>query len=314
MPAAGRPRHIVDRLIEERAPRLAAGPWWPLVGPVLRRLLGYSRARRMADAIAPLSGADAMAHVSALLSLRLDVRGLAHLPVRGRCVVIANHPTGIADGIAVHDALSAARADLTFFANADAERVCPGFADLLIPVPWPPETRTLVAAKRTLGEARATLTGERVLVVFAAGAMARCRDGRLEDPPWEHAPVALARRHRAPIVPLHLAGPISHWFHALDRVSTELRDITLFHELLNKVRGRYRVTLGRPLDARHLPRDNTAATRRLQAFVERTLPNQPDARLAAEDDAGDATGAGACTDAPRDAGGGSFSRRRDPEC
>lgn len=67
-------RHIVDVLLEERAPRLAGGPFWPLLGPPLRALLGYAKARAMADAIAPMSGHEALEHVSALLSLQARAR------------------------------------------------------------------------------------------------------------------------------------------------------------------------------------------------------------------------------------------------
>ena len=49
--AAARAAHIVDVLIEERAPKLSASPLWPLVRPPLYRLLDYRKARAMADAI-----------------------------------------------------------------------------------------------------------------------------------------------------------------------------------------------------------------------------------------------------------------------
>src|SRR5665213_2565222 len=40
--------HIIDRLIEERAPRLAAGAAWPILRPLLYGVLDYGKARRMA--------------------------------------------------------------------------------------------------------------------------------------------------------------------------------------------------------------------------------------------------------------------------
>ena len=103
--------HIVDRLIAERAPKLAASVPWPVLRPLLYGILDYGKARRMADAIAPLSGRDALAYVSALLQVRVTVRGLEHVPPLGRLVMICNHPTGIADGVAVHDAIDGVRPD-----------------------------------------------------------------------------------------------------------------------------------------------------------------------------------------------------------
>ena len=46
--------------------------------------------------------------------------------------------------------------------------------------------------------------------------------------------MTLARRFSAPIVPLHIRARNSWLFYALSQLSHELRDITLFHELLNK--------------------------------------------------------------------------------
>ena len=78
------------------------------------------------------------------------MRGLHHLPRTGRCVIVANHPTGIADGIAVHDALKAARPDMVFYANSDAHRVSPRLSETLIPVEWVEKKRTRERTRLTL--------------------------------------------------------------------------------------------------------------------------------------------------------------------
>jgi len=49
--------HIVDVLIAERAPRLTRSLFWPVIRPVLYKLLNYRAAVDMADAVRPLSGA-----------------------------------------------------------------------------------------------------------------------------------------------------------------------------------------------------------------------------------------------------------------
>jgi hypothetical protein len=59
-PANAPDKHIVDVLIEERAPKLSSGPLWPVVRPPLYTVLNYEKAIRMADQIAPMSGHDAL--------------------------------------------------------------------------------------------------------------------------------------------------------------------------------------------------------------------------------------------------------------
>jgi putative hemolysin len=273
--------HIVDVLIAERAPRLTRSPAWPVVRPLLYAVLDYAKARAMADAIAELSGRDSLAYVSRLLELEVEVLFPERIPAGGRCLVICNHPTGIADGLAVHDALGRMRSDAVFFANADALRVSPRLSETLIPVEWVEAKRTREKNRITLQAARDAFEAERAVVMFPAGRLARAdKDGALSDPPWAPAATSLARKHEAPIVPVHLAGPWSTLFHAFHRVSPELRDITLFHELLNKRGRQFRLTVGPPIAPGRLDPDAAKASYALKAYVERVLAVEPDAEFA----------------------------------
>ncbi len=276
-PSARGPAHIVDVLIAERAPRLTASPIWPLVRPGLYALLGYGKARRMADAVAARSGPEALEHVSALLSLEVRATGLERLPATGRCLIVSNHPTGIADGVAVADAVRQVRSDAVFFANADALRVSPRLGEVIIPVEWVEAKRTREKTRATLIAARAAFEAERAVVMFPAGRLARSRDGRLVDPPWAPTAASLARKHRVPIVPIHLSGPRSRLFHLFDRVSPELRDITLFHEMLNKAGGRFDLIVGEPIPPEILDPAPPRSTRALKYHVERALSDDPEA-------------------------------------
>jgi len=277
---AFRDKHIIDILIEERAPTLAATPFWPAIRPALFAILNYGKARMMADAIAPIDGRSALEHISRLLHLKTRVSGLEHLPEKGRCVVIANHPTGIADGIAVYDALKGKRPDVCFFANADAHRVCAGFIDILIPVEWVQDKRSIEKTKRTLRMAQQAFTDERPIMIFPAGRLARRIDGKIQDPAWEPSAVSLARKHKAPIIPIHVVGPYPFFFHTFDRISKELRDITLFHELLNKEGRQFDIVIGRPIQPEALAGDAEAMTLQLKHYVEWDLPAAPDGQFA----------------------------------
>jgi putative hemolysin len=273
--------HIVDVLIAERAPNLAASSAWPLLRPLLYSFLDYGKARRMADAIAPLPGLAALDYVSDLLSVKVAVSGLEQLPRNGRLIVICNHPTGIADGVAVYDALKAIRPDVCFYANSDAHRIARRLEEVLIPVEWVAAKRTRERTRKTLTLTREALEAERCLVIFPSGRLSRRQpDGLLADPPWASSAVSLARKYDAPILPLHVAGPWSGLFHFFNRFSTELRDITLFHELLNK-RGRpFSLTLGAPIAPGALEGEAADASLRLKHFVERDLAGHPGRVLA----------------------------------
>jgi putative hemolysin len=268
-------RHIVDVLIAERAPRLSSSWTWPLVRPALYALLGYRGARAMADRVAELGGRQAMDYASELLHLTISAQGLERVPGRGRVIVVVNHPTGLADGVAVDDVLKPLRSDRVYFANADARRISQSLDEIFIPVEWVETKRTLQSVRLTVRRAQAALEGEQALVIFPAGRISRRRGGVLADPPWASSALSLARRHHAPVLPIHLSGPPSRLFRLFDKVSGELRDVTLFHELLNKRGGGFELTIG-PLIAPEAIADPAETTGRLKTYVEQVLPRHPD--------------------------------------
>ncbi len=267
--------HIVDVLIAERAPRLSASWTWPLVRPLLYALLDYRKARIMADRLAGIGGLEAMDYASALLKLSVAATGLERIPRNGRVIVVANHPTGLADGVAVDDALKPIRSDRLYFANADARRISRRLDEIFIPVEWVEAKRTRETIRLTVRRAQEALEAERALVIFPAGRIARRKSGVLCDPPWAASALSLARRHGAPVLPIHLAGPPSRLFRLFDHLSAELRDITLFHELLNKQGGAFRVTVG-PLIPPEAIGHPDETTLRLKSYVEEVLPFHPD--------------------------------------
>lgn len=271
------PKHIVDVLIEERAPKLSNSAAWPLLRPVLYGVLNYDKAVRMADMIAPMGGRDALESISDLLSVKLDVSGLERMPKEGAFLILSNHPTGITDGVALYDAVKHARPDILFYANSDAERVCSRFNETLIPVEWVQAKRTRERTRVTLKMTDEAFAANRPLGIFPAGRLARVRDGMLLDPEWMPTAASLARKYELPILPVHMSGPYSFWFHTFARFSAELRDITLFHELLNKQGKTYTLTFGPLIPPAHAAGDSTRVIRKLKYYIERVLPHAPNA-------------------------------------
>lgn len=260
-------QHIVDVLIEERCPKLRASPGWPLIRPVLYSLLGYRRARRMADEIVQLNGRESFDRLSDQLAFDLDIEGIERLPREGRLIIAANHPTGLADGVAVWDLLQQVRKDIVFFANADAIRVNPRFQDVIIPVEWIAEKRTPAKTRETLRRAAEAFAEEKCVVIFPSGRLARREGSRLIEKDWFPTVISLARKQKAPILPLNVDATNSWLYYLFCNLSGELRDITLFHELLNKRGENVRMTFGEMIPHEQLQGDVTALTEQLKAHV-----------------------------------------------
>jgi putative hemolysin len=272
-----RDAHIVDILIEERCPSFVQHWTWPMIRPVLYQLLGYKKARRWADEIKQLkSGAECFAYLDLALGLSVSTRGLQHVPRIGRSVVVSNHPTGLADGSIALAALMPIRQDIEILANADACRVNLRFADVIIPVEWVHDKRTIAKTRETLRRASAAFSAERMVMIFPSGALAHWVGKRLVDKPWHQTAVSLARKNKAPVTPLHIEARNSWLYYRLCDLNKELRDITLFHELLNKQGDKFDLTFGPQIPWEHLVGDAQAVTEHLRDYVEEILPNDPE--------------------------------------
>jgi len=68
-------------------------------------MLAYDAAVEMVDKVKLLTGREAFSQVTDLIQPRTMVQNMSNLPATGACVVISNHPTGLADGLAVFRAI-----------------------------------------------------------------------------------------------------------------------------------------------------------------------------------------------------------------
>ncbi|TKT82975.1 acyltransferase [Aquamicrobium sp. LC103] len=278
----GNPDHVVDQLIAERATKLSRNPLWPVLRPVLYRCFNYRQAVSMADEIADVSGWEAFSYLSDLLALNICIKGKENIPATGGFVLAPSHPTGIADGIAVFDLLKDARPDMAIFANRDALRVTPQFRDMIIPVEWRQGEKTHSKSRDTLEMTARAFAAGKAVVLFPSGRIAYWNEGRLTERPWQNSVVALARRYNVPIVPANITARNSGLFYFLSKYSTELRDMTVFHELLNKKRMSFTITVGRPVAPELLDGDAAEATTLLQKYAVETLAADPAAVFSPE--------------------------------
>ena len=261
--------HIVDTLIEERAVKLRRHRLiWQAVRRFLYPALGYDQALTLVDEVQDMSGFDIFQHVSERLTMQVDVTGLEHLPSQGRAVLICNHPAGIADGIAVFEAIKAVRPDMTFFANRDAVRCAPRLAEIIIPVEWVEEKRNHAKAKEMAKNMIGAFRDERLIVIFPSGRLARPTPWGLVEREWLPSGVGLAQKYNCPMIPMHITGHNSALYYLLWFLNNELRDMTLFRELLNKADESYRLQIGVPILSQE---DPSTLTPRLRDFVTRRL-------------------------------------------
>ncbi|PZU80938.1 MAG: acyltransferase [Shinella sp.] len=260
----GQPGHIVDTLIAERGQKIVYHPLWPVMRPFLYTLLRYAKAVEFADDIANMPGFQAFEYLSNILRLDINVVNGERIPEKGGFIMVSNHPTGIADGVAVFDLLKRRRPDMMFFANRDAIRVNPRFAEVIIPVEWREEHKSKLKARETLKLTNRAIEEQKATVLFPSGRIAYWANGRLNERPWKTSAVGLARKYDLPILPVHMKARNSGLFYWFAKWSTELRDMTVFHELLNKKGDRFDFTIGELISPERLEGDLNDVTAALE--------------------------------------------------
>ncbi|WP_136441220.1 lysophospholipid acyltransferase family protein [Pacificoceanicola onchidii] len=250
----------IDPLIQDRAPWLFSGrPGTAATRALLNRLLSHEKTLDIAEAVKDLPSAEIMRSLAALLALRAVYQGQANIPRSGAALIVANHPTGIADGIILHDLLQRIRPDSYYFANHDILRVLPQMADMIAPVEWRKERRSHAKTRETMRFTRRAVDTGRLGVIFPSGRLAKRVGLRLHERPWMGSAAMIARKFDLPVIPVHIEARNSALFYLCDVIHPSLRDITLFHETLNKARQTFAVTVGEPISASALPDQSDAA-------------------------------------------------------
>lgn len=244
----------IDPLIAERAPWLfSSAPWAVPCRFALTRMLGYSHTVRLAEHFETMATADIMRIMGELLAKDLDVTGLDNIPTHGPALIVANHPTGIADGIMLNTVLKQVRPDAFFYANSDILRVLPQMDDFIAPVEWRLNKRSHSKTRETMAFTRKAVEQGRIGVIFPSGRLAKRRGLKLYERPWMASAAMIARKFELPVIPINIRARNSVMFYLFDLLHPTLRDITLFHETLNKHRQPYRVTVGQPISPYSLP-------------------------------------------------------------
>lgn len=244
----------IDPLIEERAGWLFSDKLGTRhARRILNAMLGYRKTIALGERFRDMPSAELMRELGDMLARDVEVSGLPNVPRSGPALIVANHPTGIADGIMLNHVLRDIRPDLYFFANHDILRVLPQMEDMIAPVEWRKDKRSHGKTRETMAYTRKAVEADRLGIIFPSGRLAKRRGLCLHEREWMGSAAMIARKFELPIIPLNIRARNSVLFYLFDFIHPSLRDITLFHETLNKGRQPYRITVGEPISAAALP-------------------------------------------------------------
>ncbi|WP_427144747.1 1-acyl-sn-glycerol-3-phosphate acyltransferase, partial [Rhizobium pisi] len=156
-----------------------------------------------------------------LINIELDVDGnwpLESIPIEP-IVIVANHPFGIGDGIAVLALAEQLGRPFRVLIHNDLLKV-PEMAPYSLPISFEESREALAMNIRSRHEAVRLLKGGTTIIVFPAGGVATARIGfgPAEDLPWKMFPAKLIQAAGASVLPVYFEGQNGPLFH-LARIS-----------------------------------------------------------------------------------------------
>ena len=268
--------HPIDEIIEERCPKLMSNKYlWSVIKPTIFKIFKYQTAKNITDDISNISGFECFTYLTNLLKFNLDIRNIELVPEHGPIILAGNHPTGLTDGIVMFEVMKDRRPDYTLYANIDMIKLSKGFEDIIIPVDWNDDNKNIGKSKEILKRTKETLNEGKCLLVFPSSRLSKRKGFKLFERPWLNTVVKLSKKYNAPIVPFHMDGHNSLFYYFLDIFNEELKNFSLFSELVIKEEFKYTITFGRQIDPLDINGDIDKETLRIQNHVEFTLGNPP---------------------------------------
>ena len=248
-------------------------------------LLGYYRYWR--DAIAATS-ATKWSDLLALIGVDVVVEEGSWPPENlpeGPLVMIANHPYGLGDGLAILSLAERLGRPYRILINNELLKA-PEIRPYALPVDFEETAEALRTNMRTRQEALRLLAEGVTIIVFPGGGVATADRpfGRARELPWKTFTAKMIRAARATVIPLYFDGQNSPLFHMVSRVSLTLR-LSMYIREFRRIMGcDLPVRVGAPISYEELAAfgDQKAMTEHLLARVVGMAPPVPRRRKRAD--------------------------------
>lgn len=241
----------IEQSLVERLPWLARRPGIrrPVAG-LLGRLADEAGFNRVLAAIGKVEGFDFVERALEVLgaSYRINPRERENIPLDGPLLVVANHPLGMVDALALLHLVGSVRGDVRILGNDWLAAIEP-LRRLLLPV----DVFGKGAASKLRGIYRALDNGE-ALIVFPAGEVSRMGPGGVRDGRWSDGFARLALRSKAPVLPIHVEARNSALFYGLSMLARPISTAMLPREAVAPIRRRIGFSVGSLVSAEEIDR------------------------------------------------------------
>ncbi len=186
------------------------------------------------------------------MGIRIDTpeAEIARIPKTGPVVVVANHPSGLVDGMIMAEMVNRVRSDFRILTRSLLTGI-PEVEEFMIPVPFPHEENAREAGLEMRNQTMAHLKRGGVIILFPAGkvAMSETWFGPAVEAEWNVFTHKMIQRSGAVIVPIFFPGQNSRMFLIANKISDTIRQGLLLYEIKRSLFKPQRPYIGEPIPA-----------------------------------------------------------------
>ena len=234
-----------QRILQETYPDLKLTQQNPLAIKALKKLLHEDDFNDVIHKNQHLRGYAFLDKLLSYFRFNYQVSNASYnnIPSEGRLLVVANHPIGTLDGLALVKLIRSVRPDVRIVANRVLSHMEP-LQSIFLPVDVLTDKKQLKDSYQAM---LAALDNEEAVIIFPAGEVSRITPKGIRDGKWQTGFIKLAKKARCPILPIHIKAKNSALFYSLSTLYKPLGTIMLVKEMFNKKGQEIKFKVGAPI-------------------------------------------------------------------
>ena len=257
-----------EKLLKDTYPEFKFGKDNKLVVKALKKLLHQDDLNAFTAKHQHLRGFAFLDKLLHHFNFNYQVSGhsIEHIPSEGRLLIVANHPIGTLDGLALLKLVRSVRPDVRIVANRVLLHM-EHLQSVFLPVDVLTDKQSL---KQSYKAMLAALENDEAIIIFPAGEVARITPKGIVDGPWQNGFIKLAKKSYSPVLPIHIKAKNSALFYSLSMLYKPLGTFLLISEMFNKKHQDIKFKIGAPVPAQAFfdsKESNKALSRRFRKHV-----------------------------------------------
>ena len=166
---------------------------------------------------------------------------IRNIPATGRVLIVANHPLGGLDGLALLRLIASLRRDVLIVVNELLMNIN-SLKAVFIPI----DVFGQSTKKPGVSQIIDALNDEKAVIIFPSGEVSRAGPKGIRDRKWLSGFLRIAEKTSTPILPIHIRARNSMIFYLVSRLSPTLSMLMLPREMTG-FHGKINFTIGQPI-------------------------------------------------------------------